>query len=137
MLRHSMFVAVAAAAAALLSPTKADAWGAAHVGYTHVGPSGAYHYGRTAAVGPYGSYRGAMPAMADTVADTTKTAAMEAPTTTTEDTITARCRMGDITTVPVSTDATDRKSLMVWITNQKEERGDQTPRASAMKAPTG
>ena len=32
----------------------AQGWGAYHVGYTHVGPAGAYHVGRTAAVGPYG-----------------------------------------------------------------------------------
>ncbi len=58
MLRKSFAVAVVAALAALLTPTDAHAWGAAHIGYTHVGPSGVYHYGRTAAVGPYGAYSG-------------------------------------------------------------------------------
>jgi hypothetical protein len=59
MFRKSLFVAITAALAALLTPTDARAWGAAHVGYTHVGPSGVQHYGATAAHGPYGSYSGA------------------------------------------------------------------------------
>jgi len=59
MLRNSTIVAIVAGIAALLTPAPAQAWGAAHVGYTHVGPSGVYHYGRTAAVGPYGAYSGA------------------------------------------------------------------------------
>jgi len=50
--------AAAAAAITVLTPAQVDAWGAVHIGYTHVGPTGAYHYGRTAAAGPYGSYRG-------------------------------------------------------------------------------
>jgi hypothetical protein len=58
MLRNSLIVAIVAGLTALLTPTRAQAWGAAHVGYTHVGPNGAYHYGRTAAVGPYGAYSG-------------------------------------------------------------------------------
>jgi hypothetical protein len=58
MLRKSLAVAIAAAFAALLTPAKAHAWGAAHIGYTHVGPAGIYHVGRTAAVGPYGAYGG-------------------------------------------------------------------------------
>ena len=31
--------------AALLSPAPVEAYGAAHVGYTHVGPNGVQHYG--------------------------------------------------------------------------------------------
>jgi hypothetical protein len=59
MLRKLLIVIVVAGLTALVTPAKAHAWGAAHVGYTHVGPSGVYHYGRTAAVGPYGAYSGA------------------------------------------------------------------------------
>ena len=58
MLRKIIVAAVAAALLALLTPSDACAWGAAHVGYTHVGPYGVQHYGRTAAVGPYGAYSG-------------------------------------------------------------------------------
>lgn len=58
MLRKSLFVAIAAALAAVLSPAEARAWGAAHVGYTHVGPYGVQHYGRTVAAGPNGAYAG-------------------------------------------------------------------------------
>jgi hypothetical protein len=39
-------------AVALLSPAEVDAYGAAHVGYTHVGPNGVQHYGETAYRGP-------------------------------------------------------------------------------------
>lgn len=59
MFRKSLFIAITAALLALLTPNDARAWGAAHVGYTHVGPSGVYHYGATAARGPYGAYSGA------------------------------------------------------------------------------
>src|SRR4029077_17718116 len=41
--------------AALLTPSEAGAYGAAHVGYTHVGPNGVYHTGRTAVSTPYGA----------------------------------------------------------------------------------
>ncbi|MCE9566971.1 MAG: hypothetical protein K8U57_33635 [Planctomycetes bacterium] len=58
MLRKSLFTAIAAALVALLSPSDAHAWGARHVGYTHVGPNGVTHYGHTAGVGPYGAYSG-------------------------------------------------------------------------------
>jgi hypothetical protein len=40
-----------------LSP-EVHAWGAAHAGYTSVGPGGVQHYGATAASGPYGSRTG-------------------------------------------------------------------------------
>lgn len=39
----------------LLSPADVDAYGAAHVGYTHVGPNGVQHVGETAYRGPYTS----------------------------------------------------------------------------------
>jgi len=42
-----LFLALAAALAGLVIAPRAQAWGAYHVGYTHVGPSGAYHYGST------------------------------------------------------------------------------------------
>jgi hypothetical protein len=47
-------LASVAALAILLLPSRVDAWGAAHVGYTHVGPRGVYHTGRTAVAGPGG-----------------------------------------------------------------------------------
>jgi hypothetical protein len=40
----------------LANPAQVDAYGAAHVGYTHVGPSGVYHTGTTVASGPRGTY---------------------------------------------------------------------------------
>ena len=43
--------------AALLTPSQVGAYGAAHVGYTHVGPSGVYHDGATAAGGSRGGLR--------------------------------------------------------------------------------
>jgi hypothetical protein len=58
MLRRTLFLTLAALLAVLATSAKAQAWGAAHVGYTHVGPNGAYHYGHTAAVGPNGAYSG-------------------------------------------------------------------------------
>ena len=57
-MKKILCVALMAVAATLLTSTKAQAWGAYHVGYTHVGPEGVQHYGRTAAVGPYGAYSG-------------------------------------------------------------------------------
>jgi hypothetical protein len=59
MVNRFTFFALAVCAAALLSPDNANAWGARHVGYTHVGPNGIYHYGANARVGPYGVYGGA------------------------------------------------------------------------------
>jgi hypothetical protein len=58
MLNKILAPAVAAALLALLTPSEIDAYGAAHVGYTHVGPAGAYHTGRTVAAGPGGVYAG-------------------------------------------------------------------------------
>ena len=59
MLRKIVCVALVAAAAMLMTAAQAQAWGAYHVGYTHVGPEGVQHYGRTVGVGPYGAYSGA------------------------------------------------------------------------------
>jgi hypothetical protein len=58
MLRKTMFLAVTATILTLLSTGDAKAWRAAHVGYTHVGPNGVQHWGRTAAAGPGGAYAG-------------------------------------------------------------------------------
>src|SRR5882724_6275737 len=46
---------IVVAAAALLTPSVVNAYGAAHVGYTHVGPNGVYHTGTTATSGPGGT----------------------------------------------------------------------------------
>jgi len=58
MLNKIILLAVVAALGALLTPAKVDAYGAAHVGYTHVGPNGVYHEGATVAGGYGGDYRG-------------------------------------------------------------------------------
>ena len=58
MLNKIVTLAIVAALAALLTPSRVGAWGAAHVGYTHVGPGGVYHAGRTVAAGPGGAYAG-------------------------------------------------------------------------------
>jgi hypothetical protein len=58
MLRKVLLVAVAAILATLLTSSRAQAWGCYHYGYTHVGPSGAYHVGGTyGGYGGYGGYR--------------------------------------------------------------------------------
>jgi len=49
-------LAMAAVAGLFATSSDAKAWGAYHVGYTHVGPGGVQHYGHTAAAGPYGGY---------------------------------------------------------------------------------
>jgi hypothetical protein len=54
MLNKIILPAVVAALAALLTPSVAGAYGAAHVGYTHVGPNGVYHAGATEVRGGYG-----------------------------------------------------------------------------------
>ena len=58
MLNKIITLAIVATLTALLMPSRVGAWGAAHVGYTHVGPAGVYHTGRTAAAGPGGVYAG-------------------------------------------------------------------------------
>jgi hypothetical protein len=52
---NKMIAIAAIVAASLLTPSKVDAYGACHVGYTHVGPSGVQHYGATAYHGPNSS----------------------------------------------------------------------------------
>jgi hypothetical protein len=58
MFKTFFLLAAVAGLAALTAPSEADAYGAAHVGYTHVGPNGVQHYGATAASGPRGAYEG-------------------------------------------------------------------------------
>ena len=58
MLKKIILAAIVAPLATLLTPSEASAYGAAHVGYTHVGPNGVSHTGRTAASGPGGAYAG-------------------------------------------------------------------------------
>jgi hypothetical protein len=58
MLNKIITLAAVAALAILLIPSRLDAWGAAHVGFTHVGPGGVYHAGRTVVGGPGGFYAG-------------------------------------------------------------------------------
>jgi hypothetical protein len=58
MLRKFLVLALLTATATLLTASRVHAWGAFHVGYTHVGAGGVEHFGRTAAVGPYGAYSG-------------------------------------------------------------------------------
>ena len=58
MLKQILSAAPLTVLAVLLLPAEVDAYGAAHVGYTHVGPNGAYHVGKTEAVGPGGAYAG-------------------------------------------------------------------------------
>ncbi len=60
MKRNVFVLALAAGLLVLGSAARVQAWGAAHVGYTHVGPEGVQHYGATAARGPGGeTYGGA------------------------------------------------------------------------------
>lgn len=58
MLRRSIVLAFAALMVSLALSSKAQAWGAYHVGYTHYGPvTGLHHYGYTGAhYGGYGGY---------------------------------------------------------------------------------
>jgi hypothetical protein len=58
MLRKILLPVLAAALVTLLVASQAQAWGGFHVGYTHVGPGGVYHYGRTVGYGGYGGYGG-------------------------------------------------------------------------------
>jgi hypothetical protein len=60
MSKKFMLTVVVAGLGALCLPAKVCAYGAAHVGYTHVGPNGAYHVGGTEVRGGYGGgeYRG-------------------------------------------------------------------------------
>jgi hypothetical protein len=58
MLRQFLFLTLAAAAVVLVTSSQAQAWGAFHAGYTHVGYGGVQHWGHTSVSGPYGSYSG-------------------------------------------------------------------------------
>src|SRR6516164_10492088 len=49
-----ILLAATVAFAVVLTPSKVGAYGAAHVGYTHVGPNGVYHTGETVTSGPGG-----------------------------------------------------------------------------------
>ncbi len=55
---RTLALVLAGTTVALLACPKAQAWGACHAGYTHVGPGGVYHCGATAFHGPYGGYGG-------------------------------------------------------------------------------
>jgi hypothetical protein len=57
MLNKIILPALTAFLMVMMMPSQVDAYGAAHVGYTHVGPNGVYHTGATAAAGPYGAVR--------------------------------------------------------------------------------
>jgi hypothetical protein len=56
MMKKISLVVIAAGLLVLVLPAVASAYGAAHVGYTHVGPNGVYHTGETAVRGPGGTY---------------------------------------------------------------------------------
>jgi len=58
MFRNLFLAATVAVLAMLICPTDAHAWGVRHVGYTHVGPYGAYHVGGTEYSRGYGGYGG-------------------------------------------------------------------------------
>jgi hypothetical protein len=58
MRKKILTLTIVAVLTVLLVPSKVDAWGAAHVGVTRVGPGGVYHAGRTVAAGPRGVYSG-------------------------------------------------------------------------------
>ena len=58
MLRKTVFLAMAALAVSLATNSEAQAWGACHVGYTHVGYGGVQHYGYTGVHAGYGGYGG-------------------------------------------------------------------------------
>jgi hypothetical protein len=59
MLNKIITLAMVAILGALLMPSKVDAWGAARVSATRVGPGGGvYHASRTVAAGPGGVYAG-------------------------------------------------------------------------------
>ena len=56
MVKKITLAAFATALAVLVLPATVRAYGACHVGYTHVGPNGVYHTGETAVRGPGGTY---------------------------------------------------------------------------------
>ena len=54
-MRKTFYWIFALAIVALMA-SSVQAWPVAHVGYTHVGPGGVQHWGRTAGFGPYGGF---------------------------------------------------------------------------------
>jgi hypothetical protein len=55
MLRKTLFIALVAALAPLVTSAKTQAWGGYHVGYTHYSPyTGLHHYGYTGVSRGYG-----------------------------------------------------------------------------------
>lgn len=56
MCKTVLLTAIAVLAWVLGTPAELNAYGARHVGYTHVGPSGVYHAGRTVGYGPGGAF---------------------------------------------------------------------------------
>jgi hypothetical protein len=58
MLRKLLVPALLATLLTVLVSSQAQAWGGYHVGYTHVGYGGVYHYGRTGFYGGYGDRYG-------------------------------------------------------------------------------
>ncbi len=58
MLKQIFLAAIATILMMSARPSEVNAYGAAHVGYTHVGPNGVYHTGTTVAAGPHGVYEG-------------------------------------------------------------------------------
>jgi hypothetical protein len=58
MLKQIFLAAIATVLMMSVRPSEVNAYGAAHVGYTHVGPNGVYHTGTTVASGPHGTYEG-------------------------------------------------------------------------------
>lgn len=56
MFKTVLMSAVVAVAWTLGTATELNAYGARHVGYTHIGPAGVYHAGRTVGYGPGGAF---------------------------------------------------------------------------------
>ena len=54
MSRKNLLVALAALLLVPATSARAHAWGAYHAGFTHIGPDGVQHYGRTGFAGPLG-----------------------------------------------------------------------------------
>jgi hypothetical protein len=57
MQRKTLSLIAAALLVALVTSSKARAWGGYHVGFTHVGYGGVHHYGRTGIYRGYGGAR--------------------------------------------------------------------------------
>jgi len=55
MMNKIVLLVIVGVVGVLLMPSQVDAYGAAHVGYTQVGPNGVSHTGATAVSGPNGT----------------------------------------------------------------------------------